>query len=82
MWLFDQQDHTLISLVNSIVAARTHNEAMFQPDSGLHPHGIIEMASAPGLRMARAVMILLESLENGGAEERLQALRRLHDEVF
>ncbi|WP_411331051.1 hypothetical protein [Desulfovibrio desulfuricans] len=82
MWLFDLQDHTLISLVNSIVAARTHNEAMFQPDSGLHPHGIIEMASAPGLRMARAVMILLESLENGGAEERLQALRRLHDEVF
>lgn len=81
-WFFDAQDYKLVNLVNTIVEARTHSKALFQPDSGLHPHGIIEMTSAPGLRMAKAVMILLESLKNGGAEERLQALRRLHDEVL
>ena len=34
------------------------------------------------MRIARAVIILLESLEARGPQERLQALRRLHDEVL
>ena len=80
--LFDPQDHKLIQLVNAFVEARAQNNALRQPEAGLHPHGIIEMASSHGLRLASAVIVLLESLEAGGPNERLQALRRLHDEVL
>lgn len=81
-WLFDQQDHQLVRLVNDFAAARAGNKPLSQPDPALHPSGIIELTSEPGLRMARAVIILLESLEAGGPQERLHALRRLHDEVL
>lgn len=81
-WFFDPKDHKLIKLVNSFVAARAHARALPQPEPGLHPHGIIEMTSDHGLRMARAAIVLLESLEAGGPSERLTALRRLHDEVL
>ncbi|MBB5142435.1 hypothetical protein [Desulfovibrio intestinalis] len=81
-WLFDPQDHQLVHLVNDFSAARASNKPLSQPDPALHPSGIIELTSEPGLRMARAVIILLESLEAGGPQERLHALRRLHDEVL
>lgn len=81
-WLFDPQDHQLVRLVNDFAAARAVNKPLLQPDTVLHPNGIIELTSEPGLRMARAVIILLESLEAGGPQERLHALRRLHDEVL
>ena len=80
--LFDRQDHKLIQMVNAFAEARAHNDALRQPEPGLHPHGIIEMTSAHGLRLASAVIVLLESLAAGGPSERLQALRRLHDEVL
>ena len=80
--LFDRQDHKLIQMVNSFVDARAQDHALRQPEPGLHPHGIIEMTSSHGLRLASAVIVLLESLEAGGPNERLQALRRLHDEVL
>jgi len=80
--LFDKQDHKLISMVNAFVAARAHDHAPDQPEPGLHPHGIIEMTSSHALRLAGAVIVLLESLEAGGPSERLQALARLHDEVL
>lgn len=81
-WLFDPQDHQLVRLVNDFSAARARNQSLPQPDPALHPNGVIELTSEPGLRMARAVIILLESLEDGGPQERLHALRRLHDEVL
>jgi len=59
--LFDPQDHKLIQLVNAFVEARAQNNALRQPEAGLHPHGIIEMASSHGLRLASAVIVLLES---------------------
>ena len=80
--LFDRQDHKLIQMVNAFAEARAHNDSLRQPEPGLHPHGIIEMTSAHGLRLASAVIVLLESLAAGGPNERLQALRRLHDEVL
>jgi hypothetical protein len=47
----------------------------------LHPHGIKEMSSSKGLRIAYAVLHLLESMEMGRADNRLSALRSLQDEV-
>ena len=81
-WLFDLQDHQLIQLANSFVAARNMSMSLAQPEEGLHPRGIIKLTTDPGMRIARAVIILLESLEARGSQERLQALRRLHDEVL
>lgn len=81
-WLFDLQDHQLIQLVNSFVAARHMDISLSQPEEGLHPRGIIKLTTDPGMRIARSVIILLESLEAGGPQERLRALRRLHDEVL
>ena len=40
--LFDRQDHKLIQMVNAFAEARAHNDALRQPEPGLHPHGIIE----------------------------------------
>ena len=71
-----------MTMVNGFVAARAQDHALTQPEPGLHPHGIIEMTSSHGLRLAGAVIVLLESLEAGGPNERLQALARLHDEVL
>ena len=62
-WLFDLQDHQLIQLVNSFVAARNMSMSLAQPEEGLHPRGIIKLTTDPGMRIARAVIILLESLE-------------------
>lgn len=47
-----------------------------------HPRGIKEMAEYSGLRIAYAVIHLLESLEGGQIEQRLNALRALRDEVM
>ena len=38
-WLFDLQDHQLIQLVNSFVAARNMSMSLAQPEEGLHPRG-------------------------------------------
>lgn len=80
--LFDRQDYKLIQMVNNFVAARALHRVLAQPESDLHPNGIIEMTSEHGLRLASAVIVLLESLEAGGLNARLHALRRLHDEVL
>ncbi len=47
-----------------------------------HPRGIKELAETQGLRIAYAVIHLLESLEGGQMEHRLNALRALRDEVL
>ncbi len=80
--LFDPQDYKLIQMVNNTIAARALRKALTPPESDLHPNGIIEMTSEHGLRLAAAVIVLLESLQAGDANERIRALRRLHDEVL
>ena len=47
-----------------------------------HPNGIKEMAESRGLRIAHAIIHLLEFLEVGGINDRLSALRSLRDEVL
>ena len=51
-WLFDLQDHQLIQLVNSFVAARNMSMSLAQPEEGLHPRGIIKLTTDPGMRIA------------------------------
>ena len=81
--LFDRQDHELLVIVNEVLGrdkSRGHLKNLLNPY--LHPHGIKEMAASKGLRIAYAVIHLLNSLEVGEAEDRLRALRSLRDEVL
>jgi hypothetical protein len=80
---FDQRDHSLLEIVNEMLAgdiSRLHTQRRFFHH--LHPRGIKEMAETRGLRIAYAVIHLLESLEHGEVGNRLCALRALRDEVM
>ncbi|MBW2561124.1 MAG: hypothetical protein JRE40_09755 [Deltaproteobacteria bacterium] len=81
--LFDRQDHKLLVIVNEVLGrdkSRGQLKNLLNPY--LHPHGIKEMAASKGLRIAYAVIHLLNSLEGDEAEDRLRALRSLRDEVL
>lgn len=80
---FDKQDYELLHLVNRVVNQRgdlrsTHT--LF--DANLHPHGIKALAMSREMRVAHAVVQLLDSLEAGASADRLRALRTLFDEVL
>jgi len=81
--LFDNQDHELLVIVNEVLnrdRSRKYLKNLLNPY--LHPHGIKEMAASKELRVAYAVIHLLNSLEVGKAEDRLSALRSLREEVL
>jgi len=81
--LFDQRDHELLRIVNFIQHAdktQDYFKRHFYPF--FHPRGIQEMAESRGMRIAYAVIHLLNSLEVGAMNERLNALRLLRDEVL
>jgi hypothetical protein len=80
---FDRRDHGLLEIVNEMLAgdiSQLHAQRRFF--HYLHPRGIKEMAESRGLRIAYAVIHLLESLECGEVENRICALRALRDEVL
>ena len=80
---FDQRDHGLLRIVNEMRdgdLSNQHDQRRFFHH--LHPRGIKEMAETKGLRIAYAVIHLLESLERGQVDNRLNALRALRDEVM
>ncbi len=82
-FLFDRKDHELIKLVQEVLsreASRKNFKDLLNPY--LNPHGIKEMAASQGFRIAYAMANLLHSLEIGKADDRLNALRALHDEVM
>jgi hypothetical protein len=81
--LFDKRDHALLAIVNGVLdknGSRPFLHQAFYPY--FHPNGIKEMAESPGLRVAHAVVRLLDSLEAGKMEERLKALATLRQEVL
>jgi hypothetical protein len=78
--LFDRKDHELIQIVNDVLRSTKFARKLYFPY--FHPNGIKEMAETKGLRSAYAVAQLLSSLEIGGVEERLNALRSLRLEVI
>jgi hypothetical protein len=81
--LFDKRDHTLIRIVNDALSAdRSGRFARKVYFPYLHPHGIKEMTETKGLRTAYAVAQLLSSLEVGGVDDRINALRSLRYEVI
>lgn len=81
--LFDWRDYELLEIVNEVCCRRQDLEYTRRQYYGhFHPHGIKEMAEARSLRIAYAVVHLLTSLEIGGVDERLNALRALKAEVL
>jgi hypothetical protein len=82
-FLFDKRDHELIRIVNAVQRGEGSDEFTrrhYYPY--FHPHGIKEMAESKGLRIAYAVIHLLSSLEGGGVDERINALRSLRKEIL
>lgn len=77
---FDKQDYQFLALINRTIDQ--DGDESFYPAADLHPNGIVELSSPGELRMASAVLHLLDSLRQGEEEERLRALRLLRDEVL
>ncbi len=80
---FDKEDKRLLSVVNEVPSqgkALEYPRKIFY--SHFHPHGIKEMAESEWMRMATAVVYLLDSLEVGKMNDRLIALRCLHEELL
>lgn len=80
---FDDRDYKLLDMVNRVLDRKesfSHLNDLLYPH--LHPHGIKELAEPRGLRIAYAIIHLLGSLESAKANERLDALRSLMDEVL
>lgn len=80
---FDKKDRTLLKMINDVIDNGLSTSA--EKDilsTSLHPHGIQNMVDTHEVRMALAVINLLERLDNNdGSRERLAALRTLHNEV-
>lgn len=80
---FDPPDYELLSIVNEVLnrhGSRRQIKNLFTPH--LHPNGIKEMAAPKDLRVAYAVIHLLDSLQTGRARDRLESLRAVRDEVL
>ena len=81
--LFDRRDYALLEMVNEMLSGkRSFKHAQTEFYSFFHPHGIKELAESRGLRIAYAVIHLLNLLEIGKVEDRLTALRSVRDEVI
>jgi len=82
-FFFDKRDHELIRIVNDVLQGKSSTKyarRFYYPY--FHSHGIKEMIETRGLRTAYAVVHLLSSLEVGGVEDRINALRLLRNEVI
>jgi hypothetical protein len=81
--LFDKRDHELIRIVNDVLEGKSstkYTRRFYYPY--FHSHGIKEMTETRGLRIAYAAVHLLSSLEVGGVDDRINALRMLRNEVI
>ncbi len=82
-FLFDKRDHDLIRIVNGVLREKSkikYTRRFYY--TYLHSHGIKEMTETRGLRIAYSIVHLLSSLEVGGMEDRINALRLLRSEVL
>ncbi len=84
MLFFDRQDRALMKMINGIIDYGPSSDLEHKIfNARLHPHGILNLSTSHEFRMAQAVINLLGSLTKAGpAEDRLGALRTLHDEVL
>ncbi len=82
-FLFDRRDHELVRIINNVGDRDKDLEYIRrQYYTYFHPHGIKEMVESRSLRIAYAMVHLLASLEIGGMDDRLSALRSLRAEVL
>ena len=83
-FFFDAKDYDLLRVVNRFMEKDTliPQSAPHLLHPALHPHGIKELAISQEIRIAYAVINLLDTLEVGLVTERIKALRTLHDEVL
>ena len=82
-FFFDTRDHDLIKIVNDLYDSQLplgYTQKLYYPF--FHPLGIKELAESKGLRIAYSVVHLLNSLERGDEENRIQALKGLRDEII
>ena len=82
--LFDRSDHELVALIDrhlSRSAARGAGAVPLRP-STFHPDGLSELGYPKALRVAWAVMGLIDDTAPSTAGERLDALRALKGEAF
>ncbi|MDR2801334.1 MAG: hypothetical protein LBB52_08780 [Desulfovibrio sp.] len=82
---FDAKDHELLRTVNDFLergkdSCEQGEQSAFY--SVLHPHGIKELAQSQEIRVAYALVNLLDTIEEGQAQERIRALQSLHTEVL
>ncbi|MCE5243140.1 MAG: hypothetical protein ABFD98_13480 [Syntrophobacteraceae bacterium] len=80
---FDKCDHMILSVVEKVLAG----EKSFEHLDGLlhrhlHHHGIKELTGPKEVRVACAAVRFFKFLESGGAEDRIEALRSLREEVL
>ena len=80
---FDAGDYELLSMLDSLRGAAHESKALRRSlDPFMHPCGIKELTAPRSLRIARAMITLLTSLDQGRAQSRLQALRCVRDEAL
>jgi len=79
-FLYDKQDIYFLRRVNRTIEHNRKEEHTSQPL--MHPNGIIDLTTAQELRMASAVLSLLDTLQTRNSPERLHALENLHNEVL
>ncbi|WP_295637530.1 hypothetical protein [uncultured Mailhella sp.] len=77
---FDPQDYQLLTMINRTVTKSQKGLPSLMPQ--LSPSGIMELAVPVELRMASAVLRLLDTLSEGRADDRIEALAALRDEVL
>lgn len=80
---YDANDYKLLEILNDLMRRgvdRSHFKTILEPY--LRPHGIKELAADPGLRIAYAIMHLLQSLKSDQADDRIKALNALRDETL
>lgn len=79
-FFFDKQDMFFLDRVNKIIDFGKKIESHYQ--LRIHPNGIIDMNISQEIRMATAVISLLDRLQTNNIKERLLALENLHNEVL
>ncbi|MGE4195331.1 MAG: hypothetical protein AB7E51_18255 [Pseudodesulfovibrio sp.] len=80
---YDKNDYKLLEILEDLLnrgVDRAQFKTLLEPY--LKPHGIKELAADRGLRIAYAIMHLLESLKSDQASDRTKALIALRDETM
>lgn len=80
--LFNARDRKLLDQLPSQTGSLRSKKDAHLFNYHLHPRGIKELVNPKGIRVANLMRNLLDTLEEGRADDRLQALHSLRDEVF